>query len=694
MPSPPPAWVQALKPADPQGSELLSQERAQSNVNVDRLGELLHTKEFLDRQDRLLALLQAEPVFDKSQNHTLGRTERIQKSLGKAKRLQQLAEKHNWSMEELHAANELLGEPTPYGLHASMFLVTLREQGTPEQHKLFLERAQKYQILGCYAQTELGHGSNVRGLETTATWNQEDKTFTIHSPTLTASKWWIGSLGRTANHAVVMAQLYIGGKNYGPHPFVVQVRDLQTHQPLENVYVGDIGPKFGYNTMDNGFLLFNHVKIPHVNMLARFSSIDKETGKYLRPASPTLVYGTLTWVRSNIVLQAGGVLARGVTIATRYCAVRKQFQDRDAQGNVGENQVLNYKMVQVRLLPLLASMYALHFTGRGMMRLYQENQKRMNAGSQPGQDTRGAGPEQLRAGADLLADLHATSCGLKALASTTAGEGLEICRRACGGHGYSSYSGIGPWYSDYLPTLTWEGDNYMLTQQVARYLLKSARAVLAGKGANNDTCQILQTYLSRRDKGASFDVLEVDSDIVAAFAWRTAHLTFEALKHRDVEKRSWNSLLVDFWRLSTAHSQYLVVKNFHEAVTSPHLTSALDPETTTLMHQLFRLYALHTLEREAAEFFSSSAVTTRQISLAQTNAVMKLLDDIRPHAVRLVDAWKIPDWQLDSSLGRYDGEVYPDLFRRASQNPVNDLVFDPYPWNEAVLKNAPPKSKL
>ena len=124
--------------------------------------------------------------------------------------------------------------------------MTLREQGTPEQHKLFLERATKYQIIGCYAQTELGHGSNVRGLETTATWNPDDKTFTIHSPTLTASKWWIGSLGRTANHAVVMAQLFIGGKNFGPHPFVVQVRDLETHQPLENVYVGDIGPKFGY----------------------------------------------------------------------------------------------------------------------------------------------------------------------------------------------------------------------------------------------------------------------------------------------------------------------------------------------------------------------------------------------------------------------------------------------------------------
>lgn len=573
--------------------------------------------------------------------------------------------------------------------------MTLREQGSPEQHKIFLQRAEKYEIIGCYAQTELGHGSNVRGLETTATWNQEDQTFIINSPTLTASKWWIGSLGRTANHAVVMAQLFIGGKNFGPHPFVVQVRDLETHQPLENVYVGDIGPKFGYNTMDNGFLLFNNVKIPHINMLARFSRIEKETGKYIRPALPSLVYGTLTWVRSNIVLQSGGVLARGVTIATRYAAVRRQFQDRDAEPNAGENQVLNYKMVQVRLLPLLASMYALHFTGRGMMQLYQENQDRMKAAASPGQSSRGPGPEELRAGADLLADLHATSCGLKALASTTAGEGLEICRRACGGHGYSSYSGIGSYYADYLPTLTWEGDNYMLTQQVARYLLKSARAVLSGKSADNDTSRILKSYLDRRDKGASFDVLEEDKDIVDAFAWRTAHLTFEALKHRDAEKRSWNSLLVDFWRLSTAHSQYMVVRNFYEAVSSPRLSQALDPETKTLMHALFRLYALHTLEREAAEFFSSGAVTVRQITLTRTKAVMNLLDEIRPHAISLVDAWAIPDWQLDSSLGRSDGKVYEDLFRRASQeNPVNDLVFDPYPWNEALLKNQPPKSKL
>lgn len=683
-----PEWVKALKPSGPQGSELLQQERAKSSLNVDQLAEFMFTKEILERNERILNILLAEPVFDKSQNYFRGRTSRIEAALARGKRLQQLSVKHNWSRDEYQTANDLISEPTPYGLHASMFLVTLREQGTPEQHKLFLEKAEAYKIIGCYAQTELGHGSNVRGLETTATWNPDDKTFTLNSPHLTASKWWIGSLGKAANHAVVMAQLFIGGKNYGPHPFVVQIRDLKTHEPLPNIHVGDIGPKFGYNTMDNGFLLFKNVKVPHIGMLARFSRIDPNTSKYVRPSNPSLIYGTLTYIRSHIVLQAGSVLARGVTIATRYCAVRRQFQDRDAPaGEIGENQVLNYTMVQIRLLPLLAATYALHFTGQGMINLYQENQKRMNAGGNQADSKRGPGPEELNPGTDLLADLHSTSCALKALASTTAAEGLEVCRRACGGHGYSSFSGIGSWYADYLPTVTWEGDNYMLTQQVSRYLLKSARAVLKGKAADNDTTRFLKEFIRRRDIGAAFDVIGNDTDLVAAFAWRVAFLTFEALRHRDEDKQSWNSLLVDFWRLSTAHAQYMVVKNFHDALNDEKTKKQLDGETVGILHKLFRLYALHTLEREASEFYSSAAVTVRQITLARTKTVMTLLEEIRPHAIRLVDAWKFPDWQLDSSLGRYDGKVYEDMFYRASElNPLNNVVFDPYPDSKVLFR--------
>ncbi|KAK3110529.1 hypothetical protein LTR53_015073 [Teratosphaeriaceae sp. CCFEE 6253] len=683
-----PQWVQDLKPSGPQGTELLAAGRSKSNVNVDSLKAFLHTPEGLARKRRVLDVLQSEQIFDKSQNYFAGRIDRFETALARAKRMRQLVVKHGWTNDDRLVANDLVSEPGPYGLHESMFLITLRDQGTPEQHEKFLKKAENYEYIGCYAQTELGHGSNVRGLETTATWNSSDKSFTIHSPHLTASKWWIGSLGRTANYAVVMAQLVISGKPYGPHPFVVQIRDLKTHEPLPNVYVGDIGPKFGYNTMDNGYLLFNQLKVPHISMLAKFSSVDPQTNAYVRPASASLIYGTLTWVRSTIVMQSGGVLARGVTIATRYAAVRRQFQDRDAQASEqGENQVLNYTTVQIRLLPLLATTFALHFTGKAMMGLYAASQKKMaqDVGKVGGPE-RGAGPEETHSGSDLLADLHATSCGLKSLASYTAVEGLEVCRRACGGHGYSSFSGIGSWYADYLPTATWEGDNYMLTQQVARYLLKSARAVLSGADrGSNDTTAILATFLARQDTGAAFDILGNDADLVAAFAWRSAFLTFEALKHRDEQKKAWNDLLVDFYRLSRAHSQYMVVKNFHESLQSA--TSGLDAETQAVMHKLFRLYALHTLEQEASEFYTSAAVTVRQIQLARTSAVMKLLAEIRPHAVRLVDSWDFPDWQLDSSLGRADGKVYEDMFHRASQlNPLNRVTVDPYPDSGVLFK--------
>lgn len=244
-----PDWVQKLMPAAPQGQDILSSERAKSNVDVDRLADFLFTQQTLQRRENILKVLTSEPVFDKSKNYYQGREDRILSALARGKRLQQLVEKHNWSQEEFENAIQLISEVSPLAMHYKMFMPTIREQGTPEQHKLFLERAEKFELIGCYAQTELGHGSNVRGLETTATWNPEDKTFIVHSPALTASKWWIGTLGKAANCAVVMAQLVIKGKALGPHPFIVPIRDPKTHEALPNVHIGDIGPKFGFNTV-------------------------------------------------------------------------------------------------------------------------------------------------------------------------------------------------------------------------------------------------------------------------------------------------------------------------------------------------------------------------------------------------------------------------------------------------------------
>jgi acyl-CoA oxidase len=177
--------------------------------------------------------------------------------------MRQLQEKqHDDQPDDFFAMVEyLVDDVQPYHLHVSLFTAAVREQADDEQRAFWMPKVAAWDIVGAYAQTELGHGSNVRGIETEARWDPTTKGFVLHSPTITASKWWNGTLGRTANYAVVIAQLMLpdGGryKSYGPHPFIVQIRDLQTHQPPPSIIVGDIGPKYGYAPMDNAYCLFN-----------------------------------------------------------------------------------------------------------------------------------------------------------------------------------------------------------------------------------------------------------------------------------------------------------------------------------------------------------------------------------------------------------------------------------------------------
>lgn len=139
-----PSWVKALKPSGPQGSELLKQERDQSNVPVEKLANFLFTKDVLDRQTKILNILKSEKVFDKSQNYFAGRVERFQTALARAKRLQQLTVKHQWTRDEYQMATELISEPGPYGLHASMFLVrpvTTRVSGRSNELTLAVDNS-------------------------------------------------------------------------------------------------------------------------------------------------------------------------------------------------------------------------------------------------------------------------------------------------------------------------------------------------------------------------------------------------------------------------------------------------------------------------------------------------------------------------------------------------------------------------
>lgn len=263
-----PDFTDKLRPSQPDGPTTLARERGQSNINVDELSQhLLAADGFLDRQARILPLLQREPLFSKEKQQNLSRPERFKLGLARAKLLRRMTEKHRWSHEDYKMAEYLVDDVSPYFLHMEMFVTTIREQASEEQRAYWMPLIESWKIIGAYAQTELGHGSNVRGLELEARWDSHSKGFVLHSPTLTASKWWNGSLGRVANHAIVVAQLLLPKPgspgqyvSHGPHPFIVQVRDMETHQPLNGVVIGDIGPKYGYITMDNAYMLFDHFR--------------------------------------------------------------------------------------------------------------------------------------------------------------------------------------------------------------------------------------------------------------------------------------------------------------------------------------------------------------------------------------------------------------------------------------------------
>ena len=184
----------------------------------------------------------------------------------------------------------------------------------------------------------------------------------------------------------------------------------------------------------------------------------------------------------------------------------------------------------------------------------------------------------------------------------------------------------------------------------------------------------------------SFD-LHCDQDIVDAFGWRAAYMTFKVLHDRDNARKPWNDLLVDFFRLSTAHSQFLMVSQFHEHLKSSNTVQQLDTESLSNLSKLYRLYALTTILSTAYEFCVSSTLTLKQVEGVEREMIPSLLRGIRPHAVKLMDAWKIPDWLLDSSLGRYDGYVYEDMFYRATQlNPLNHLApVNPRPDNSVAF---------
>ena len=461
--------------------------------------------------------------------------------------------------------------------------------------------------------------------------------------------------------------------SYGPHSFIIQVRDMKTHQPLSGIVVGDIGAKYGYASMDNAYLLFDHFRIPHSAFLSRYSKVDPMTGAYTKPQNSAVVYGTLTYIRANIVMQARLMLARAITISVRYLCIRRQFRDRDGDGIGDEVAVLDYPSVQIRILPLVATTFALHYTGQAMRKLYESTRQSIASGD-----------------FSTLADLHGTSSGLKSLCTTLTADGIETARRALGGHGFGGGSGMIQLNNNYLSRPTVEGDNWMITQQTAAYLIKKVEAAVKEPDCPSldATDASIKTFLKASlssDNGPKFNVLGGDQGIVDAFRHRAAYLSHKAYDNRVVKKHGWNSLLIQLYKLSRAHSQAILVENFHNALSND---SRIPTSAKPMLHDLFTLFALFTMDIEGRDFLSCGGVSHDQLDQLPER-VNKLMLSIRPHAVKLVDSWMIPDYLLDSALGRYDGKVYEDLFHRAHKlNSLNKETFNPNYWDEEIVKGS------
>ena len=193
--------------------------------------------------------------------------------------------------------------------------------------------------MGTYAQTELGHGSNVAALETTATLDKATDEFVIHSPTITSAKYWPGDLGRMSSHAVIFARLIIDGTDYGVQPFRVELRNPENWQHRPGVSTGDLGPKFGYTSKDNGWAMFNQVRIPRTNMLMGLCEVNKE-GEFTLKGDPRVLYSVMMYIRMLIIKECGNITMCSAQIAMRYAAVRRQFSTQ--VGNKEERTILNY----------------------------------------------------------------------------------------------------------------------------------------------------------------------------------------------------------------------------------------------------------------------------------------------------------------------------------------------------------------
>ncbi|KAF9102499.1 Peroxisomal acyl-coenzyme A oxidase 1 [Mortierella sp. AM989] len=633
----------------------LASERALVSFSVESLSQFLYGQD-LEKKRHLRALIEQEPVFSNADKPFISRERQYVRSLEKLEKLVDLKRKHNWSWDDLLLAMSLTGDFSSQFLHEALFIPTLRSQLSDEQQKIWLPKAENYEIFGCYAQTELAHGSNLRKLETTATFIPESDEFEIDTPTINAMKWWPGALAQSSTHCAIYARLILHGKDYGVHPFLLQIRELGTHKEMPGIELGNLGPKIGFNTIDNGFMRVHKVRIPREQMMMRNSKVTRE-GTYVPAKNSKMNYATMVAIRANIVRNSGFALGQTLTVAIRYSMIREQGGDRLPSQKGQELKIIDHGMQRFRLTISLALSYAMLMTGRVMTELHHRNLK-----------------DVIQGEVGMMAEVHATSSGLKALTSDLSTAHMEDTRRACGGHGYAWCGGIVDIYTTVLQDVTVEGENTILHLQTSRWLLKTVIQALKTKDLSSVPvglrASLQDQLILDQEKCTIVPGKPVTGDnLISAFWHREARALKDTVTRiiRDGGgEEAMAKSQVRMVELSRTHGEGMLVRNFYEAI---------DKEEQKIREQggdgnkgylpvlkmLCELHGIHRLLEKSGDFTEDGYVSRDQVVWCRDRRD-NLIDLLRYELVGLVDAFDLSDNQLNSALGRYDGRVYESLY--------------------------------
>ncbi|HNM10478.1 MAG TPA: acyl-CoA dehydrogenase [Mycobacterium sp.] len=528
------------------------------------------------------------------------------------------------------------------GVQWGLFGGAIENLGTERHHKAYVRRIIDLDLLGCFAMTETGHGSDVQSLETTATYDPATQEFVIHSPTPTSRKDYIGGAAETARVAAVFAQLITGGECHGVHCLVVPIRD-EDGNDLPGVTTSDCQYKGGLPGVDNGRIMFDQVRVPRENLLNKYADVAPDGGYSSPIENPNRRFFTMlgTLIRGRVTVGGSAAAAARVAldIAVRYGLQRRQFSAPDDEGEV---VIMDYLVHQRRLLPLVARSYALQFAQNELVARLHDLQ---TADSPDAEEQR---------------ELESRAAGLKAANTWHASTAIQEAREACGGAGYLAENRLIALRADTDVFTTFEGDNHVLTQLVAKELLTAYAddirgmspvewvrfaANFAGDRVLKRTAAetIMQTILDTRQDNEEEGSLFNRGTQVKMFEDRESYLLSSVARRLQGKSKemsafdAFNAVQDHVLHTAKAHIDRIVLEAFVAGI-----DACEEEDARRVLEMVCDLYALSVIEDDKAWFIEHRFLSTERAK-AVTRGINERCRTLRPHAQDLVDGFGIPE---------------------------------------------------